>query len=679
MDFSFNYNPFVFFAGLILILISIFFTISKKTLKFILILRLLIFSLLLIILLKPTINIVKKEYIPAKVFYIIDVSIYMRSEFSENLKISKLEYIKKYLREKKVPKENIYFAADKIYKYEDFEKIPPDNFYTDFSNSVKNCESYSCNYDKLIYFTDGYTNLEHLENMDIVFVGEENKVIKKFIYNLKHPDMVFLHIPFNIYFDLSFLKSGKIELFEDSKKIFSKSYKMTDYNLTPLKDFITLNPSTIGKKDYKICATEGNEKQCIDFSINILRDKLRVLYLCGIPNHHYYFLREYLKSNPNIDLVSFVILREINDSLSVRDEDFSLIPFPREEIFFKDIFHFDILILEDFNFQEMGINSFYFDNIAKFVENGGSLLVIGGDIISDSIKKLNSESLKKILPSYPFSWFSQKIENFYFSPHPVSAALNYYIPTLTGIFSLAALADGAKNVVSFEYNGKRYPFISEKEYGKGRIVMINSSTLWQWKLKAFNFKDNYYFNNFYKNIFSWLDFTLNMNRVSYSFSRGDKFYINAYVLDENYKPVLKDDIKISGYISQKNFKFPLVFRYVSPGLYRAYYPPLGKGKYNFKAISYLPDGKKEEYVSDFFIENDNFLKAGYSKEKFDELSKNSKVYLLNDFDISKISSLKKEVKKIVRKIYLLDNAYFLSLLLFIILLELVYRRLNGEI
>jgi len=671
MNIKFEYNLFILITGLLFILISLFFIFKKTYYRKIYLLRLSILLFLLLFILNPIISIYEKEYKIPEIIYLIDSSIYMRSSISKKHNISKINYVKNFLSKNNIPINKIYFVADKIYKYDEFNNIPIDIYYSDLENSIKTLNHYIQDYDKLLYFTDGYSSFELSDKIMPVFVGEKESKEKKIIENLRYPEVAFLHIPFNIYFDVLDYK-GHLYLFEDNKEIAEK-----EFNNNTFKNFFTITPSMIGKHDYKICLSDKINKECREFSINILREKLRILYLSGIPNHNYSFLREYLKSNSSNELVSFIILRELYDSLNVSEEDLSLIPFPREEIFLRDLFHFDVLILEEFDFQNMGIGNLYLDNIAEFVNKGGSLLIIGGDIMGNSLKSVNSEKFKNLLPIKFIDTIKTEISEFYFSSHPISAAIGYYMPSINGIIALSKVSDEARDIVSFIYSGKKYPFIADKKYGKGRVLIINSSAIWQWKMSFSDIRyDSYYFYNFYRAIFSWLDFTLDLNRADYSIMKENQFYVNAYVYDENYKILTRDSVKFLGYIDKK---IPLTFRFQSNGIYRAYFPPLPIGKHKLEVKAFFENGYTENYSNYFYIEENKFYKEGFLSEIYEKYFKEGKAIKIDDLNIRDLYNSKKEIKRLSKTLNINNNEYVLFIFIFLVAFELIYRRFKSEL
>lgn len=123
-------------------------------------------------------------------------------------------------------------------------------------------------------------------------------------------------------------------------------------------------------------ATTANNRQA--FVVNVLRDKVRVLHVAGRPNWDVRALRTLLKRDPNVELLSYYILRDWEDSdREDRTAKLSLIAFPTDELFYEQLGSFDLLVLHNFDAERYGT---YLDNIASYVRDGGALVVIGGDL-----------------------------------------------------------------------------------------------------------------------------------------------------------------------------------------------------------------------------------------------------------------------------------------------------------
>ena len=98
--------------------------------------------------------------------------------------------------------------------------------------------------------------------------------------------------------------------------------------------------------------------------------------------------RNFLKSDPSVDLVHFTILRPPEKPDATPQEELALIAFPREELFVEKLDQFDLIIFD--RYQRRSILPFsYFENIARRVEAGGALLVSAGpgDAGEDSLSR----------------------------------------------------------------------------------------------------------------------------------------------------------------------------------------------------------------------------------------------------------------------------------------------------
>ena len=126
-------------------------------------------------------------------------------------------------------------------------------------------------------------------------------------------------------------------------------------------------------------ALSTNNKQV--FTLKVIRDRVRVLHVCGRPSWDQRFLRSMLRLDPNVDLVSFFILRtETDDQPWNAREEMSLIPFPDREIFDEQLKSFDLLIFQNFNSAPSYQVEPYLPGLRDYVQSGGALAMVGGDL-----------------------------------------------------------------------------------------------------------------------------------------------------------------------------------------------------------------------------------------------------------------------------------------------------------
>jgi uncharacterized membrane protein len=112
-------------------------------------------------------------------------------------------------------------------------------------------------------------------------------------------------------------------------------------------------------------------------SIDVARERVRVLHIAGRPTYDVRALRTWLKSDAAMDVVSFFILRTPGDDVNAPDEELALIPFPVRELFTEYLPTFDAVVIQDFDADPYGLTP-HLPAIARYVEHGGGLVHIGG-------------------------------------------------------------------------------------------------------------------------------------------------------------------------------------------------------------------------------------------------------------------------------------------------------------
>src|SRR5262249_52381570 len=112
-------------------------------------------------------------------------------------------------------------------------------------------------------------------------------------------------------------------------------------------------------------------------TISGVQDRLRVLLVQGKPHAGARVWRDLLKSDPAVDLIHFIILKPPQKNDATPTEEMALIQFPRQRLFREMLDKFDLVIFD----QELPpavLEERYLDGVARYVENGGALLVAAG-------------------------------------------------------------------------------------------------------------------------------------------------------------------------------------------------------------------------------------------------------------------------------------------------------------
>ncbi|MBV9571324.1 MAG: hypothetical protein JO056_08795 [Alphaproteobacteria bacterium] len=133
-----------------------------------------------------------------------------------------------------------------------------------------------------------------------------------------------------------------------------------------------------------------------------VRDRLRVLLVSGEPHAGERVWRSLLKADPSVDLIHFTILRPPDKQDATPITELSLIAFPTRELFVQKLNQFDLVIFDRCN-TGGGLSLIplaYFENIARYVENGGALLIASGPEFADQLS-IYRTPLAAVLPAQP--------------------------------------------------------------------------------------------------------------------------------------------------------------------------------------------------------------------------------------------------------------------------------------
>lgn len=214
-----------------------------------------------------------------------------------------------------------------------------------------------------------------------------------------------------------------------------------------------------------------------------IRQNLKVLLVSGAPHSGERAWRNLLKSDTSIDLVHFTILRPPDRNDGTPTDELSLIAFPTRELFIEKIDEFDLIIFD--RYQRLGVLSIlYYDNIARYVEEGGALLIAAGPEYS-GIQTIASTPLAPVLPAFP----TGNIDQVGFYPrisetgtrHPVSRDLQgggVEPPNWGRWFRSIEVTDVRGNNVLDGPDGK--PLLVLNREGDGRVAMLLSDHGWLW-------------------------------------------------------------------------------------------------------------------------------------------------------------------------------------------------------
>ncbi len=248
---------------------------------------------------------------------------------------------------------------------------------------------------------------------------------------------------------------------------------------------VTLQHAGINVIQFHVPAAEGeltdrNNEAVV--RINGVRDRLRVLLVSGEPHPGERTWRNLLKSDASVDLVHFTILRPPEKQDGVPVTELSLIAFPTRELFLDKIDEFDLIIFD--RYQRRGIlPSIYLDNVRRYVEDGGAVLVAAGPDFA-SAASLYRSPLGEILPAAPTSRVLEQP----FLPeltdvgrrHPVTQGLggSGETPDWGRWLRQIELEPISGEVVMTGIDGS--PLLVLDRVGEGRVALLGSDHAWLW-------------------------------------------------------------------------------------------------------------------------------------------------------------------------------------------------------
>ncbi|MEH2512334.1 hypothetical protein V1291_003688 [Nitrobacteraceae bacterium AZCC 1564] len=217
-------------------------------------------------------------------------------------------------------------------------------------------------------------------------------------------------------------------------------------------------------------------------SIDGVRDKLRVLLVSGEPHSGERTWRNLLKSDASVDLVHFTILRPPEKQDGTPINELSLIAFPTRELFQQKINEFQLIIFDRYARQGV-LPISYFDNIARYVRNGGAVLVSAGPDYAGPTSIWRTP-LDSVLPAEP-TGVSEKAFTARLSEigkrHPVTRGLegaNSDPPHWSHFFRLVDTRNPTNPPVMEGADGK--PLLLLSRQGEGRVALLLSDQIWLW-------------------------------------------------------------------------------------------------------------------------------------------------------------------------------------------------------
>lgn len=336
-----------------------------------------------------------------------------------------------------------------------------------------------------------------------------------------------------------------------------------------------IKPRTIGKQVYRVsvpvqageAVDSNNEKSVV---LKVIRDRIRILQVAGRPSWDQRYLRELLKRNPSVDLISFFILRSTTDLQKASQDELALIPFPVHELFTEELETFDVVIYQNFSYRPYRMDR-YLPNIRDYVLRGGSFLMVGGDqsfedgwYAGTAIAQILPVQLGGALAWDPAPFRPRLTEEG--RRHPITRigepgeppeAVFQRLPELEGMNPSLGLSPGASALLTHPSLPGNPPLVALREVGEGRTFSVATDALWFWRFVAVgDGSAGREYDRFWGNALRWLIRDPELDRVRVRVDRsvallGDPINVEVQVLGPDYRPlgeaeVLTELVRVSG-------------------------------------------------------------------------------------------------------------------------------------
>jgi hypothetical protein len=251
---------------------------------------------------------------------------------------------------------------------------------------------------------------------------------------------------------------------------------------------VTITPPIAGRNIVEIEVTTetgeitGTNNRAVAI-VDGIRENLRVLLVSGEPHAGERTWRNLLKSDADVDLVHFTILRPPEKQDGTPINELSLIAFPTRELFVEKINDFDLIILDRYQNRNV-LPLLYYDYIARYVEEGGALLVASGPEYAGELSLANTP----LFPALPALPTGQIVEKAFYPTltdagkrHPVTRNLEGSAstpPKWSRWFRQIAVGETAG--VTVMSGADDAPLLVLNRVGKGRVAMLLSDQGWLW-------------------------------------------------------------------------------------------------------------------------------------------------------------------------------------------------------
>jgi len=456
-------------------------------------------------------------------------------------------------------------------------------------------------------------------------VGQQAQLIDHAVKSVNTGGFAFLRTPFFLSADIAGPPGGRLDVTLRREGRLVDTIKVSlDESGTGQVSF-EVTPNEVGRFIWEVSVpVEANDgvpgNNRLPVVVRVVRDRTRVLQVCGSPSYDQKFLRLFLKEDPSVDLVSFFILRTHEDfSAGWYPEELSLIAFPYEHLFSEQLESFDVVILQNFDYKPYFERApdVLLENLARFVRDGGALVMVGGDRSFD-LGEYAGTPIEDILP-VQLGVPTNKSDLREFRPELTDAGLQHPVTRLAGTAEDNAAAwkrlpmlDGTNRTMGLAPDAAMLlghpelrtddgpmPVLAIREVGKGRTMALSVDASWRWSFsEAATGRGNQAYLRFWKGALRWLVADPDERRMvvrpsAENLLLGEDVRLTSLVRDAGYSPVAA--ARVTGWVEAPDGqRTPFDIETAESGESSTVFKPTVQGAHRVRVST--PDGGEAETV-----------------------------------------------------------------------------------
>lgn len=592
-----SYNPIILIVGFGLI-ISYTFFIYKTTLPlvgkfqkgFLILIRTLVLSLLLLLLFDPILKITTTNKIEPENLVFIDNSKSI-SEFTSAEELEEVNKLILQLENDLVGKTNIFSFGSSLERIEDFQSsnINFNNSATQFNLIIDRIKK-TKNLSSVVIISDGINNEgknpqnsfnEFAIPIYAVGIGDTSTFVDLAIEQLNSNEFLYTErqteVEAIIRNENLSDQNANVQFFDNDKLISTKSITLSKSGINRIK--FPYQSSSEGEHKLTVKVLLDTDEKNISNNtksklINILASKKKIALLAGGPSPDLAMIVKSIKKNEDFELIKII---EIGKDLFYDNrKDLNIL---RES---------DLIFLVGFPSIESDI-SFIKEVESIILEENKSVFIT----LANTIDYTKLSYLQKVLPfrinniSDKYYELQVTTKNFGSSLLGNSDNIKDLWNKLPPIFlnQTEIIPSVSSEILVTDNLGNNLPIIFTGNNSNQKSLVITASNIWRWQLKNIN-NEYKVFDNFILNAIKWLsiygdDQYFSINIAKKSFNLGESIIFNAYLFNETLEPLNNEKIILKVGNNEINKEFN--FSQIADGIYETEIKLDTPGKYSYSA------------------------------------------------------------------------------------------------